>query len=325
MTAIKMTAITEDGVSMKKGRAALSIRSIILLIFILALLVSVSCFGAIVFTNWISSAKSTAQSTAADINEDIYNRVYALVLRPYHINEVNHKIIKNGMLDLADEKLRDCFFIWTLEEHSAEIYSFSYGTAAGEYYGARRNENGVIEIMRNNADTGGDSWYYSVNEDSTAGELVFRAGQFDPRTRAWYKAALEAGGPVFSPVYKHFVMDDLTVSAAWPVYDEAGELEGVLGTHMLLSDIGTYLVEAVDEFDGIALIFEKDSNVLLANSMGAENFEVLPDGTLERYGIEHIENNDIQNAYMQFKTNSDAPQIRGRDNTRLSLASCALI
>src|SRR5690554_6298504 len=60
---------------------------------------------------------------------------------PYHMNEVNHKVIENGMLNLFDEIQRDRFFVGVLESHSNSIYSFSYGTANGEYYGARRNEN----------------------------------------------------------------------------------------------------------------------------------------------------------------------------------------
>jgi len=215
---------------------------------------------------------------------------------------------------LTDEKQRDRFFVGVLESHSNEIYSFSYGTATGEYYGARRNESGVIEIMRNNAETGGNSWYYSVNEDLTAGDLVVQAGEFDPRTRAWYKAAVEAGGPIFSPLYKHFVMDDLTVSAAWPVYNEFGNLEGVLGAHMLLSDIGSYLKDEVEEHNGIAIIIEKGANYLIANSMDAVNFAILQDGRLERYELEDIDNSDIQNAYKQYQTNSDPQQIYKGEN-----------
>jgi diguanylate cyclase (GGDEF)-like protein/PAS domain S-box-containing protein len=189
--------------------------------------------------------------------------------------------------------------VGALDSQRNEIFSFSYGTAAGEYYGARSNANGDIEIMRNNITTGGNSWYYSVNEDLTAGGIVVQAGKFDPRTRAWYKAAVEAGGPIYSPLYKHFVMDDLAVSAAWPVYNEAGGLQGVLGTHMLLSDIGSYLKDAVEEYHGAAFIIEKGSDNLIANSIGAANFSALADGRLERYTLEDIKSTDINNAYKQ--------------------------
>ena len=293
----------------RTNRPIFTIRRIILLIFIISLSISVSCYGALVFWNWADSAKNMTAHMATDINEEIYNRIDTLMQVPYHINEVNYKVIENEMLDWSDEKHRDRFFVGVLESHSNSIYSFSYGTANGEYYGARRNENGVIEIMRNNSETGGNSWYYPVKEDLTAGDLVLQAGQFDPRTRAWYKAAVETGGPVFSTLYKHFVIDDLTVSAAWPVYNESGNLEGVLGTHMLLTDIGSYLRDAVDEHNGIAFIIQKESNYLVANSVGAANFSVLQDGTLKRYGLEDIDNSDVQKAYEQYKTNIGPTQI----------------
>lgn len=309
-----MTAKIEDGGAMTKEKTTLSLRRIILLMFIISLFISVSCYGALIFTNWMSSAKKTTAHMAADINEEVYNRIDTFMQVPYHMNEVNHKVIENGMLDWSDEKQRDRFFVGGLESHSNSIYSFSYSTANGEYYGARRNENGVVEIMRNNAETGGNSWYYSVNEDLTAGDLVVQAGKFDPRTRTWYKAAVEAGGPVFSPLYKHLFMDDLTVSAAWPVYNESRNLDGVLGTDMLLSDIGSFLKNAVEEHNGIAIIIEKESNYLVANSMDVANFAVLQDGTLERYALEDIDNTDIQNAYEQYKIDSATEMIYKGEN-----------
>lgn len=299
---------------MRKGKLNLSIKNIILLIFIIALFIAVILFGTLIFTNWTTSAKTGAVRIADDVNEDIYNRVLAFIEEPYNNNEVNHKIIENGMLDLADEKQRDQFFVDVLESQTNEIYSFSYGTSAGEYYGARRNQDNVIEIMRNNEDTGGNSWYYSVNEDRTAGDLVVRAGQFDPRTRAWYKAALATEGAIFSPLYKHFVMNDLTVSAAWPIYNDSGGLDGVLGTHLLLSDIGTYLSDIVDEYQGTAIIFEKESRALVANSFGMPDFTVLEDGTLKRYEIADVDKPVIQNVFKHYKEDNQLEQIvKGED------------
>lgn len=290
---------------MKYNRRNISIKRITIIVFILAMLVSIGSIGYLIFTNWFSSARQTTESIAEDINENIYNQIQSFLYAPYHVNEVNHKIIENRILDLSDEKSRDKFFVGVLSSHNDEIYSFSYGTANGEYYGARRNQKSIIEIMRNNAGTGGNSWYYSVNKDMTAGDLVVEAGQFDPRTRAWYKAAVEAQSPTFSPVYKHFILEDLSISAAWPIYNMEGGLQGVLGTHMLLTDISDYLEDAVSKYNGYAFILEKDFNYLLANSMGIDNFTVLTDGTLERMGIHEIEDSDLGEAYEKYNVNSD--------------------
>ena len=69
-----------------------------------------------------------------DISEVIYNRVTNYIYLPDHINEINHMVIENGMLDLSDEDRRDRFFVEVLSAHSEEIYSFGYGTSNGEYY-----------------------------------------------------------------------------------------------------------------------------------------------------------------------------------------------
>ncbi len=283
----------------------MSVKKIIISIFIISMLVVVSIIGYLVFTSWFSSAKQTAETLTKEMEESINYKVNSFLYVPELINKTNHKIIANGILDLSDTEQRERFFTGVLSSYNPEVYSFSYGTANGEYYGARRNENSIIEIMRNNASTGGISWYYSVNEDMTAGNLVVQAGKFDPRTRAWYKAAVETKGPVFSPIYKHFIMNDLTVSFATPIYDKTGELQGVLGNHILLTDIGIYLNNAVSKYNGYAVIFEKDTNNLIANSMGISNFNVLQDGTLERFDINEIQNTDIGDAYEQYNTDLD--------------------
>lgn len=290
---------------MKNKKEDTSIKSIIIILFISAMLLSIGSIGYLIFANWYSSSKSITENVAEDINQSIYDQLDAFVRIPYHINEINHKIIQNGILDLNDETLRNKFFVGVLLSHNEEIYSFSYGTVSGEYYGARRNERKEIEIIRNNAETGGNSWYYSVNEDMTAGTLILKAGQFDPRTRAWYKAAVEAESPVFSSVYKHFIIDDLTVSSAWPVFTDKGELLGVIGTHMLLNDIGEFTKNTVNKYKGYAIIFEKDSGNLIANSMGIDNFSVLPDGTLRRIAIGDIENSEFKLAYEKYNADSN--------------------
>ena len=95
------------------------------------------------------------------------------------------------MIDLSNESLRDKFFINVLQTYKNDIYSFSYGKENGEYYGARVDENGEIQIVRNNVNTQGQSWYYNVNRDMTAGKLIFQTDLFDVRTRDWYRVAKE--------------------------------------------------------------------------------------------------------------------------------------
>ena len=106
---------------MAKEKTTLLLRSIILLIFIISLFLSAVCYGALIFTNWMSSAKKTTEQIAADANEYIYKQVCSFMQAPYQMNELTQKIIENGMLDLSDEKQRDRFFaaVHTEQLHDA--------------------------------------------------------------------------------------------------------------------------------------------------------------------------------------------------------------
>jgi diguanylate cyclase (GGDEF)-like protein/PAS domain S-box-containing protein/putative nucleotidyltransferase with HDIG domain len=279
----------------------ISIKTIIIIMFIILMVVIFSLIGYIVYSNWLSSMNQILTIMVKDLNDEIYHQVDTFIHLPEHINQVNKSIIENGIVDLRNVVERERFFVGVLENHSSKsIYSFSYGTEQGEYYGARRNANNAIEIMRNDAGTNGHSWYYSVTEAKTAGERAVDAGKFDPRTRDWYKAAKEAGKAVFSPIYKHFVMNDLTVSAALPIYNKERGLQGVLGSHITLSRIDNYLREIVQDKNAYALIVEKDSSYLIANSFGVVNFTLLEDGGAKRTTIQEIDNQTITQAREKY-------------------------
>ena len=287
---------------MTSGKKIVSIKNLLVIIFALFMLAALIAYGLLVHRNWLKSTGKMIESMASDTNEHLVAEIDSFLHVPYHINEMNRLAIENNILDIANEEQRDKFFVGALTVHPESIYSFSYGMESGEYYGARRNENGDIEIMRNNTATGGQSWYYSVGDDMTAGDLAVKAGLFDPRTRDWYQAAAAVKGPVFSQVYRHFIKEDLTISAAWPIYDESGSLEGVMGSHLLLSDINQYLEQAVERYSGYAVITEQDSGYIIANSLGLDSFKRLSDDSLVRQDLNDLQNADIVAAFRQYET-----------------------
>ncbi|MBP1924357.1 diguanylate cyclase (GGDEF)-like protein/PAS domain S-box-containing protein/putative nucleotidyltransferase with HDIG domain [Sedimentibacter acidaminivorans] len=294
---MKSTSIKKDSIS---------IRNIVIIVFIVLLLATVSVISYIVFSNWFSSANDTIEKISEDMNKEILNQVDEFINVPMHINEANHELIEYEIVDMNNEAEREKYFVGVLHTHMGnDVYSFSYGTENGEYYGARKNKNNEIEIMRNDITTNGESWYYAINE-SIANKITVNAGKFDPRTRDWYQAAKKSGVPVFSPVYKHFVMDDLTVSAAYPIYNKDKVLLGVLGTHITLTRIDNYLKEIVESKNAIALIMEINSRDLVANSFDINNFKTLEDGSVKRLTIDEIGNSAIIQAYNKYLNTNES-------------------
>lgn len=150
-TAISLTAIKRMGMPMRNSKNTKSIKNTTIFLFLLTMFISIFGIGTLVFTSWFSSAQQITRNIAGEVNESIYKKIVSFIEVPEHINQVNHIIIENGTLDLNNQEQRDKFFVGVLTAHNKEIYSFSYGTVTGEYYGARRNENGVVEVMVNNS------------------------------------------------------------------------------------------------------------------------------------------------------------------------------
>lgn len=284
----------------------ISMRKIIIITFVFLTLVSTLFIEDMVFSNWISSTNKITEKMAEDVNQEITNQINRFINVPKHINEVNEKLIQRGIVNLSSVEERDKYFVGVLQTHQNEIYSFTYGMENGEYCGARRNEDGEIQIVDNNSATGGSSWYYAVNEDFTRGDIVLKTGKFDPRTRNWYIAAKIAGIPTFSPIYQHFVMNDLTISTATPIYDAGGKLLGVLGTHMILASINQHMQEIMKDYDGYALVLEKDSNTVIANSFGSENFTILESGNFKRNKVRDLNNGLVTGIIQKYNSEKES-------------------
>lgn len=298
----------------------LSIKTTIFLVFLILLLISDGIIGYTVFSRWLTTADKTTENLASDMSNNIYQKIDSFMNIPLQINAVNQELLKNDVVNLSDDLKRDQFFVSVLKHQTNNIYSFSFGSSNGQYYGARRNENNVIEIMKENGQTNSQSWYYSVTDNMTEGNRTLNAGRFDPRTRDWYKAAAKAKVPVFSPIYKHFVKDDLTVSAAYPIYDRSGNLEGVLGTHIVLSDINNLLKNTTKENSGYSAIFEKNSGYLIANSFDMKNFVANKDGTLKRYSLADSKISPLYDAYNRYMSEKSAHFIVNSTNNIMYLS-----
>lgn len=287
-----------------------SIRGIISFSFVFLMVSTLITIGTIIFSSWNSASESTIKKMESDTTKDIMNEIDDLIHLPYNTNEINHNLLEREMIDLQNKNIRDAFFAGMIKSSSKEIYSFSYGLENGEYYGARRNVFDNIEIYRSNSETNGHSYYYSITENMTEGTFVEDFGAFDPRTRPWYTLAKEARKPIFSPLYKHFVKDDLVLTSAYPIYNKDGSIKGVLGTHITLSGLNKFLKEVVSDCDGIAFVIERKTGEIVANSIDTKNFTSLPNEKYARISIEEIENPSIIEAYKTYKKTEQKNMIK---------------
>ncbi|MCW2278210.1 response regulator [Heliophilum fasciatum] len=277
-----------------------SLQMLITSSFIALMITTIGFIAYIVFSNWYGTAERNMRNMEIDANQAIVDKIETLMQLPEYINKINYGLIQNDVIDMNNKLKRDAFFAGVIKANSEAIYSFSYGMESGDYYGARRNPNDQLEVYRNNAETKGDVHYYRLNENFTEGTFVGSVGKFDPRTRDWYQRAKEMGTPYFSPVYKHFVNEEIVLTAAYPIYNQNHQLQGVLGTHIALSRLNHYLQEVAQKNGAISLIVEKQSGMLIANSFDQRNFTTEADGTIQRTTVDQTGKPAIIAAYQNY-------------------------
>lgn len=279
----------------------LSMRMITLISFIIFLVTTVFIISYITFSNWSYSIEKQIKDLAEEINQDTNYQITDFINIPQEINEYHQKYIQNGILNIDNDDIRDKFFVSALQQAPDYVYSLSYGTPNGEYYGARYNKSNEIEIIKNNQSTNGQTWIYQVKDNMTAGLIIKNVGKFDPRIQDWYIEAIERNDHNFSSVYQHYELDDLTISASLPVYVD-GKLHGVLGTHIKLSYINDYLEDIVND-ECFVVIIEKDTQDLVANSLNINNFITKDNGSYVRTKLNMIENDLFAKAYTYYQKN----------------------
>jgi hypothetical protein len=98
---------------------------------------------------------------------------------------------------------------------------------------------------------------------------------YDPRIRPWYIAAAAAKKPIWTPIYTDFLTRELAITAAMPIYDDAGKLIGVAGSDVLFSRIKEFLVSLKIGKSGQTFVMER-SGMLIATSTATQEFVAKP-------------------------------------------------
>ncbi len=115
-------------------------------------------------------------------------------------------------------------------------------------------EGAFLSVSRNSA-----SWY----QDD--GFLK----SYDPRTRFWYRQAVEAGELIFTEVETDANTGELSLVCAAPVYGPDGSLQAVVGTDLFLSSMLS-TIQSSEQDDNYLLIVNKNGHVVVSSLEGDE-------------------------------------------------------
>jgi PAS domain S-box-containing protein len=241
-----------------------SLQAIVTYPFVFLILVTVIVTG---FFSFYYSGKAIDGMAGQLMEKDtsqIQDRIMRLLDRAHLVNEINANAIETGQIDLKRMTSMEVHF-WN-QVRSFEYISYSYlGSAEGGFFGARRLADGTLQIIATKTLTGGEILYFNTDRRGRRTEVSSTIPSYDHKTRPWYKAAIQAGKPTWSPVFVDAGGEGLTITAAKPLYDASGKIKGVLGSSFIFSHINQFLRSLKIGESGLTFVMER-SGMLVATS-----------------------------------------------------------
>jgi diguanylate cyclase len=144
------------------------------------------------------------------------------------------------------------------------------GAANGDFVGVDRLQDRTVVHVKNQ-DTAGKKLVYNARQAGERGEIIPAMSKaYDTLARPWYKLAAEKKAPVWTSVYLSSSKNILEVTKAVPVLDSKGQLQGVIGSDLPLSQISDYLREHAISEHGVAFVMET-TGALIASSAEKAN------------------------------------------------------
>jgi sigma-B regulation protein RsbU (phosphoserine phosphatase) len=228
-------------------------------------LVVVVALSTVVFIHGRNTADDLATQLLHEVHGRIQNRVGTLLRVPARVNQINVDAYRMGQLKLDDVEQLEQYF-WRQLKTFEEVSYVEVGTETGDFVGVERMADGTMNLELKNARTGGALHTFKLDEDMQRMSKKVRA-EYDPRSRPWYVAAIQAGEPTWSSIYPFFsVPARLGITAVRPISDPDGTVRGVLACDLVLSRINQFLRSLEIGNTGSAFIIERDGMLVASSS-----------------------------------------------------------
>ncbi len=202
---------------------------------------------------------------------------------------------------------------------SPQFAGLFYGDEAGNFVYVMRSEGPApfrTKIIRQGSDGRstdliwrGDTYLaieYREDPDDT----------FDPRTRLWYQVAREELASIWTDPYIFFTSQTPGITAASPVFNEDGVLQGVVGVDIGIDSISEFLSRLNIGDSGKALILNQNGDVIAHPNQDLISI-ANADGTFRFVNIGEIGDPVAQAAFGHLSGGEDisvAREISGRFN-----------
>ena len=172
--------------------------------------------------------------------------------------QMNTAAIASGNLDPEDFPNLERY-LWNQTKLSDRTTTIYYGDEQGRFLLLKREAENLVYIR--DESTAPDRQIYRLDSQGNRTELI-KTAPYDPRTRPWYTTAKQSGKATWSPIYVFTASPVLGITPVMPIYNETGNLRGVLAIDVTLSQISDFLKSIKISPSGQVFAIERSGEIV---------------------------------------------------------------
>ncbi|MFE4106718.1 hybrid sensor histidine kinase/response regulator [Almyronema epifaneia] len=257
----------------------LPLQVVLIIPFWLQIFAAVGLTGYFSLRNGQKAVEDLAAQLEAEVGARVDQHLNSYLEIPVQMTQVNLDAIARGWLNLNDTQAASYHF-W----QQIQIFDVSYvgyGLETGAFAGAGIwDDLGNIMVDEIDPAVSDDIVTYNTDEQGNRTDIEVQEA-YDFRSEVWYEKTVDLQQANWS---EPFVWEDepevISVSFNAPLYTEAGEFIGVIGTDHILSSISDFLSSI--QLSPAAKVFILEPNGLLIASSSGDQPYILVEGRAER-------------------------------------------
>ncbi len=259
----------------------------------LVLSLGIQVATAVAITGWVSWYNG--QRAVNDLAAQLQDRVTGQVLQhldgylatPHQVVQIMADAVELGAVDPDDHDLT-VRYLWKLTKVFPNANYLNYGWEDGSFIavGLADNTSEEIRISETLPDRLEIISAYEIGPNGERGDLAQEFEWSDFRQQSWYREPIEAGESIWTSIYNWDGLPSVTViSAGKPLFDPQGNLMGVAGVDLFLSNIQDYL-QSLDVSDSSRILIMERNGQIVASSANDLPF-VIEGDTAQRVNVQN--------------------------------------
>ena len=238
------------------------LRRLLIVPFVLEIAIAVGLTGWFSLRNGQRAVNQVVAELEQEVTEHISQELAVYLSTPARINRLNANLFHQGLLSFEQPEQFEQYFWQQIQEFNQASYIY-ISSEAGGFWTAHNSNEITVYVTENPGD--GEMAHYAVDAQGQRTTLLGVTSNYDPREREWYQKAKQAQTPRWTTVYQLVPELTLAITANQPLHDASGQLLGVLGVDLVLSDISDFLSTLKIGQSGQIFILEKNQ-LLIASS-----------------------------------------------------------